>query len=214
MDFYKTLVHKLYVWDTSINGTFFSDPYEFIEANHEIAQFKGSVFYENIIHALPDHFGAKMRPEFFRELLSYCSSKKDGIKQHASNKREGLNNHIHKMTGLPIIDPDDIRTKYIRWTDEQFKLACNELDKLDTTARVEFLYQHNRYVYLFTPQKRPIDGKEYVYGFPITDYASAEYVGIYLINAEKGRWHSSFKENFNRRLQLCDLKSEKVGTKK
>lgn len=74
MEFYKEIVHKLYVWNTKIGETDF-DPFDFIEAQHNEAPYKGKVFYQNLIREMPNHFGAKMRNDFFIEILEYCNKK-------------------------------------------------------------------------------------------------------------------------------------------
>ena len=71
MNFYEEIAHKLYVWNTKIGETEF-EPFDFIEAKHNEAPFKGKVFYQNLIKAMPNHFGAKMRNDFFKEVLQYC----------------------------------------------------------------------------------------------------------------------------------------------
>jgi hypothetical protein len=78
MNFYEEIAHKLYVWNTTIEETDF-EPFDFIEAKHNEAPFKGKVFYQNLIHAMPKHFGAKMRNDFFKEVLQYCKIKIDNI---------------------------------------------------------------------------------------------------------------------------------------
>src|SRR5438045_4857554 len=77
MTFYEDIAHRLYVWKTEIGDTKFFDPFEFIEEKHKEARFKGQVFYQNLMQALPNHFGAKMRKGFFVEVLQYCKSKID-----------------------------------------------------------------------------------------------------------------------------------------
>jgi len=87
MDFYHDIAHRLYVWNTKIGETNFRDPFEFIEAKHSEAPFKGKIFYENLIQRLPDHFGAKMRPDFFNEILNYCGQKIEEIKKAAISQK-------------------------------------------------------------------------------------------------------------------------------
>jgi hypothetical protein len=75
---YHDIIHRLYVWNTKIGSTQFSNPYEFIEAMHEKAPFKGKVYYQNLLIELPKHFGAECRKSFFYELLQYFSNKING----------------------------------------------------------------------------------------------------------------------------------------
>lgn len=75
-NFYEEIAHKIYTYQTQIGVTNF-DLLEYIEERHKSAPFKGSTFYSNLIHALPNHFGAKMFPDKFKEVLLYCKSKID-----------------------------------------------------------------------------------------------------------------------------------------
>lgn len=78
MKYYDEIVHRLYIWETKIGDTEF-EPFDYIEAKHNEATYKGKVFYQNIINAMPNHFGAKMRNEFFKEVLHYCKQKINAI---------------------------------------------------------------------------------------------------------------------------------------
>jgi hypothetical protein len=92
MSFYSDIAHQLYTWKTKIGETKFSSPFDFIEAKHNEAPYKGKVFYENLIHAMPNHFGAKMRNDFFKEVLQYCKQKIDEIElvnTNEANKEKG-----------------------------------------------------------------------------------------------------------------------------
>jgi hypothetical protein len=83
---YRNLAHKLFIGKTEINGTHFTDKFEFIEQVHAKAPYRGEVFYSNLLHALPDHFGAKMFPKLFKELADYCGAK---IAEHSGAKIAG-----------------------------------------------------------------------------------------------------------------------------
>ncbi len=74
MNFYEDIAHKLYVFNTKIGETEF-EPFDFIEAKHNEAPYKGKVFYQNLIDAMPNHFGAKMRNDFFKEVVQYCADR-------------------------------------------------------------------------------------------------------------------------------------------
>jgi len=69
MNFYEDIAHRLYVWNTKIGDTNFANPIDFIEAKHLEAPYKGKVFYENVIKAMPNHFGAEMRNDFFKDIV-------------------------------------------------------------------------------------------------------------------------------------------------
>lgn len=85
MTFYEEIAHRLFVWKTEIGDTKFFDPFEFIEEKHKEARFKGPVFYQNLMRALPNHFGAKLRNGFFVEVLQYCKRKIDELKTEKAN---------------------------------------------------------------------------------------------------------------------------------
>lgn len=92
MNFYEDIKHRLYVWNTKIGDTNFANPIDFIEAKHLEAPYKGRVFYENIINVMPNHFGAEMRNDFFKEVLQYCKQKIDEIElvnTNEANKEKG-----------------------------------------------------------------------------------------------------------------------------
>jgi hypothetical protein len=74
MNFYNDIAHKLYVWNTKIGETEF-EPFDYIEARHNEAPYKGKVFYQNLIKAMPYHFGANLRNDFFKEVVKYCVEK-------------------------------------------------------------------------------------------------------------------------------------------
>lgn len=74
MSFYKEIVHRLFVWNTRIGETEF-EPFEYIEEKHKEAPYKGRVFYTILMRELPNHFGAKLRNDFYLELLNYCNQK-------------------------------------------------------------------------------------------------------------------------------------------
>ncbi len=98
MNFYEEIAHRLYVWNTKIGDTEF-EPFDFIEAKHNEAPFKGKIFYENLIKAMPNHFGAKMRNAFFNEVLQYCQQKIDRIRDTKfmlTTVFEEQNNHEYK----------------------------------------------------------------------------------------------------------------------
>jgi hypothetical protein len=78
MNFYEDIAHRLYVWNTKIGETDFR-PFQFIEAKHNEAPFKGEVFYRNLMQAMPNHFGSKLRSDFFKKVLEYCQQKIDAI---------------------------------------------------------------------------------------------------------------------------------------
>ena len=80
MNFYEDIAHRLYVWDTTIAETKF-EPFDFIEAKHCEAPYKGKVFYQNLMSSMPNHFGAKMRKDFFFKVLEYCKQQIDKIGQ-------------------------------------------------------------------------------------------------------------------------------------
>lgn len=89
MDFYKDIAQRLYTGNTKINGTNFSDSFEFIEAMHKQAEFKGKVFYQNLIHAMPTGEGfadtkkgetPSFREKLFFRIVNYCKDKIDEIK--------------------------------------------------------------------------------------------------------------------------------------
>jgi len=118
MNFYEEIAHGLYVWNTKIGETEF-EPFDFIEAKHNEAPFKGKVFYQNLIKAMPNHFGAEMRRSFFNEVLQYC---KDRIKalppQQTETKTDKLKVKqialIHVYEGLQITreNAGEIAAKY------------------------------------------------------------------------------------------------------
>lgn len=92
MNFYEDIKHRLYVWNTKIGDTNFANPIDFIEAKHLEAPYKGRVFYENIINVMPNHFGAEMRNDFFKEVLQYCKQKINEIElvnTNEANKEKG-----------------------------------------------------------------------------------------------------------------------------
>jgi hypothetical protein len=59
MNFYLDIANSLYTNTTEINGTHFYDRYEYIEIKHTESQFKGKVFYQNLINELVKHWRAK-----------------------------------------------------------------------------------------------------------------------------------------------------------
>lgn len=77
IDFYTKIATSLYTGNMKIGGTKFSDAFKFIEAKHQEAQFKGEVYYENLLHEMPNHWGAKLRNEIFHEVIAYCKEKID-----------------------------------------------------------------------------------------------------------------------------------------
>jgi len=98
MNFYEDIAHRLYVWNTKIGDTNFANPIDFIEAKHLEAPYKGKVFYENVIKAMPNHFGAKMRNDFFNEIVQYCKNKIEGKQLILANETKGY-----------FIHPDDLQ---------------------------------------------------------------------------------------------------------
>jgi hypothetical protein len=98
MDFYADIVHQLYIGKTKIGETFFSDPFEFIEQQHEHAPYKGKVFYSNLLQALPNHFGATMYPDRFRQLAEYCGLR---IAEFTAAPKSA-------KTGAPLTLPDQM----------------------------------------------------------------------------------------------------------
>lgn len=98
MNFYEDIAHRLYVWNTKIGDTNFANPIDFIEAKHLEAPYKGKVFYENVIKAMPNHFGAEMRNDFFKDIVQYCKNKIDGKQLILANETKGY-----------LIHPDDLQ---------------------------------------------------------------------------------------------------------
>ena len=97
MNFYKDIAHRLYVWKTEIGDTKFSSPFDFIEAKHNEAPYKGKVFYENLLSEMPDHFGAGMRYEFFKEIIQYCKHKIDTYKSPYEKA-----DFVYSISGEPL----------------------------------------------------------------------------------------------------------------
>jgi len=90
MDFYKDIAQRLYTGNTKINGTNFSNSFEFIEAIHKLAEFKGKVFYKNLIDAMQtgERFANKKkgekpsyREELYFEIVEYCIGKVEEIEE-------------------------------------------------------------------------------------------------------------------------------------
>jgi hypothetical protein len=95
MNFYSDIAHRLYVWKTEIGDTKF-EPFDYIEAKHSEAPYKGKVFYQNLIKAMPNHFGAEMRNDFFKEVLQYCKNRIDMYEQPYEQP-----DFIYSITGSP-----------------------------------------------------------------------------------------------------------------
>lgn len=280
MEFYQDIVHRLYISNTKIANTNFSDPLEFIEAKHMEATYKGKVFYENILHELPNHFGAKMFPNIFKNIAEYCKSKitesinrgniiptleseylmhmefaqkiktlpqkdqqayyksilesyidqknslllvnrklfdksKDDFYDAAIKglkmKLDQINEEIRKEGGdiLRIIDPDELRTKYEKWTDDEFRNACENLDKLNLLEKISFIYSHTRWVGLFGVIEREINQKKYHYGIVVENYSTAQTIGYYFINEEKIKSFNYLIDDIYNRLSKCTDQDEK-----
>ncbi|MBL7766990.1 MAG: hypothetical protein JNJ58_12890 [Chitinophagaceae bacterium] len=76
LNYYSNIAHRLYIGNTKIGATKF-EPFDFIEAIHSEAPFKGKVFYQNLIQAMPNHFGAQMKEDLYIQVLQYCKQKID-----------------------------------------------------------------------------------------------------------------------------------------
>jgi len=84
MNFYHDIVRSLYVYNTKIGDTWL-DPFEFIEAKQRECPYGAKVFYKNIMKEMPNHFGAKIRNDFFKEVLQYCKQKIDSLLESETN---------------------------------------------------------------------------------------------------------------------------------
>lgn len=105
MNFYKDIAHSLYIQNTKIGNTHFSNPFDFIEAKHNEAPYKGKVFYQNLIHAMPT--GERLadtekgetptiREKIFYETLNYCKQKIDMLEQPYDQP-----DFFYSITGAP-----------------------------------------------------------------------------------------------------------------
>jgi hypothetical protein len=117
MDFYTDIAHQLFIGKTKIGETFFKDPFEFIEQHHQRAPFKGTVFYSNLLLALPNHFGAKMYPDRFRKLADYCGSK---IAEYTPASKAA-------PTGAPLTLPDQMM-RDLQVIEAIFQAQCSVYD--------------------------------------------------------------------------------------
>lgn len=142
MDFYKDIAQRLYTGNTKINGTNFSDSFEFIEAIHKQAEFKGKIFYQNLIHAMPTGEGfadtqkgetPSFREKLFFRIVDYCKKKIDEIKSLEVEK-VGKNDVIYNYQMLImklssrffVLEFEEPFTVYNEWDE-----STTSIEKLD-----------------------------------------------------------------------------------
>lgn len=162
MDFYKDIAQRLYTGNTNINGTYFSDSFEFIEAIHKQAEFKGKVFYQNLIHAMPTGEGfadtqkgetPSFRENVFLEISMYCKEKIEEIEEleFAGNPSHVFYNFDNLMEVYhDAISPantysvtDGVRTNLF-----SFYLKNEFKDENSADASTAFFFKHNSKVEL------------------------------------------------------------------
>jgi hypothetical protein len=98
---------------------------------------------------------------------------------------------------LRVLDPDDIRTKYDRWTDSEFMIASNVSGTMELVDKIGFIYKYTRWDGLFDVEERNIDGIVYQYGIELEDYTTAQTVCQMFIELETPRQVKNLLENFN-----------------
>lgn len=122
-------------------------------------------------------------------------------------KEEEQNRKAHSGRGeknIRVLDPDDLRTKYEGWTDSEFRIAHIVTSGMSLMDKIHFIYHHTRWNGLFDIEERKIDGDTYNYGIEITDYTTAQSVCQMYLQYESPKWLSSWLEDFDRRMSICD----------
>ncbi len=97
MNFYQDIIDRLYVWNTTKGDTNFADPYAFIEAKHFESNDKDFIFYERLLHEMPNHFDPMMRSDLLKEIILYCNRKIDSYKSDYEQP-----DFIYSITGEPL----------------------------------------------------------------------------------------------------------------
>jgi len=135
------------------------------------------------------------------------------LKYRLTRDVEEAEEMIRKKKGdrFPVINPDDLRTKYYRWTDEEFVIAANKLKTLSPMERIEYVYEHSNRIALFEPHEREINGMSYSYGILLEDYAAAQSVGWHFANEESKRWFAESCDRLYRRIFKCQEQWEKLN---
>jgi hypothetical protein len=78
MNFYQDIAHRLYVQDTKIGDTVFHRWEDFLDAKNNLSDFPGKVFWANVQAAMvaqPQHFGLKLRGDFYLKVLEFCKQR-------------------------------------------------------------------------------------------------------------------------------------------
>lgn len=97
MNFYQDIIDRLYVWNTTKGDTNFADPYDFIEAKHFESNDKDFIFYERLLHEMPNHFDPMMRSDLLKEIILYCNRKIDSYKSDYEQP-----DFIYSISGEPL----------------------------------------------------------------------------------------------------------------
>ena len=101
--FFTNIANQLYTYNYKIGEMDFFNDVAFIEAKHSQVEFKGIVFYKNLINAMPV-FGERLadetkgelptyREKIFRDVLAYCKKSIDEIENASlptNNKSTGI----------------------------------------------------------------------------------------------------------------------------
>lgn len=94
---YQGMAYRLYCGATVINGTRFDSPIDYIEACHDLSQFKGRIFYQNLMRELRVLFEATKsfhkdyHLPLYNDLMQYCESR---INELPNSKKQNQKKEI------------------------------------------------------------------------------------------------------------------------
>ncbi|HTB99319.1 MAG TPA: hypothetical protein VK705_01415 [Ferruginibacter sp.] len=141
LSFFEDMVHQLYTYNYKIGAVNFFNYESFIEAKHGQIEFKGKVFYQNLIHAMPIT-GVRLADEtkgeiptykerVFKDVLAYCSKKMNEIENKILPPRLFETNEKQNEGDIKVVTIFDKLSRELDIIENIFKAQHQKYDNVN-----------------------------------------------------------------------------------
>jgi|GEM_PF-4819720 len=205
LTFFRNIAHQLYTYNYKVGAVDFFNFRDFIEAKHTTIDFKGKIFYLNLINAMPvvgERLAHETRGEvptykekIFKDVLGYCNQKIIEIDSGLTSSQ------------FPKIKPSFMEQGELRMV-TTFDRISRELDIIDNIFKAQYKKYDatNLFAYptiLDNKGKSGIDGR-YISG--IDFYSDVELFSIQSYKSEFTQRFETANDNTLIKNQLLELK--------